>query len=61
MYKHRSEDCMTDEQHESATRLKDLISKELQDVVNNRLRGTSPAVEEFVRTLLTEQIRFWKE
>lgn len=51
---------MTEEQHELAVDLTNAISQELQDTVDIRLQGADPVVEDLVRTLLTEQMRFWK-
>jgi hypothetical protein len=51
---------MTGEQHELAVNIVDAISQELEDLVDLRLQGADPEVEELVRTLLTEQMRFWK-
>ena len=51
---------MTSEQHELAVNLMDTISQELEDTVDIRLQGADPVGEDLVRTLLTEQMRFWK-
>ncbi len=51
----------TEDPYELAVTLVNQISRELKDVVNRTLKGTDPDVEEEVRLLLNEQMRFWKE
>jgi len=52
---------LTEEQHERAADIKDELEAALKKLVNKRLVSEHPNVEDLVRTLLTEQMRFWKE
>lgn len=51
---------MTEEQHVRAVELKDELEEEMKRLVDRRLASQHPAIEDLVRTLLTEQMRFWK-
>jgi len=45
---------------ERAHRIKEELWGEVHDLVDKKLAGESPAIEDAVREQMTEQFRFWK-
>lgn len=52
---------MTEEQGELAHYLFEDLCRQLWKRVDEQLAGHDPDVEETVRNMLTDQIRFWKQ
>lgn len=51
---------MDEDDHERAHELKEALWKEVHDLVDAKLAGEKPEVEELIRLQLTETFRFWK-